>query len=78
MLPQKHKDASKFKYNSGFFITTNVYPDFGPGDDSDAIRKRLDIFTTKPLKRKNASVTGDYISFGNISVSKKYHNLERL
>lgn len=58
MLPQKHKEASKFKYNSGFFITTNIYSDFGPGDDAKAIRKRLSIFTTKALKRKNASATG--------------------
>lgn len=62
MLPQKHREAAKFKYNSGFFITTNVYPDFGPGDDAEAIRKRLSIFTTKPLKRKNATVTGNSLS----------------
>lgn len=61
MLPQKHKEATKFKYNSGFFITTNVYPDFGPGDDAEAIKKRLSIFTTKALKRKNASVTGKFL-----------------
>ena len=58
MMPQKHKEALKFKYNSGFFITTNVYPDFGPGDDAEAIRKRLSIFTTKALKKKNTTVTG--------------------
>lgn len=61
MIPQKHKDAVKFKFNSGFFITTNTYPDFGPGDDAEAIKKRLAIFETKALKRKNPSVTGKYI-----------------
>ena len=25
----KHQSGVKVKYNSGFFITTNVYPDFG-------------------------------------------------
>ena len=28
MVPQKHREASKFIYNSGFYITTNVYHDF--------------------------------------------------
>ena len=60
MVPQKHKDATKFKYNSGFFITTNEYPDFGSGDDAEAIKRRLQIFHTKPLKRKDTSVTGLY------------------
>ena len=38
MVPQKYKEASNFKYNSGFFITTNVYPDFGDGRDGDATK----------------------------------------
>ena len=58
MVPQKHKEASKYIYNSGFFITTNEYPDFGEGVDAEAIKRRLNIFHTKALKRKNNSVTG--------------------
>ena len=41
MVPQKHIEASKFIYNSGFYITTNVYPDFGEGLDSQAVKKSL-------------------------------------
>ena len=59
---QKHREGSKFKYNSGFFITTNVYPDFGPGPDSDAIRRRLSVFETKPLPRKDNNATGKHFS----------------
>jgi len=40
------------KYNSGVFITTNVYPDFGHDHDNDAIRKRLEVFQTKSLNKK--------------------------
>ena len=58
MVPQKHKEASKFKYNSGFFITTNIYPDFGDERDAEAVRKRLCIFNTKALPRKDNTVTG--------------------
>ena len=58
MVPQKHREASKFIYNSGFYITTNVYPDFGEGLDDQAIKKRLKVFETKSLKHKDTSVTG--------------------
>ena len=58
MVPQKHKTGSKFKYNSGFFITTNIYPDFGDERDATAVRKRLCVFETKPLPRKDNTVTG--------------------
>ena len=58
MVPQKHREASKFIYNSGFYITTNVYPDFGEGLDGQAIKKRLKVFETKSLKHKDTSVTG--------------------
>jgi hypothetical protein len=58
MIPQKHKEAKKFMYKSGFFITTNVYPDFGHKTDCDAIRKRLSLFNTTKLPKKNAFVTG--------------------
>ena len=58
MVPQKHREASKFIYNSGFYITTNVYPDFGEGLDGQAIKKCLKAFETKSLKHKDTSVTG--------------------
>ena len=58
MVAQKHREASKFSYNSGFYITTNVYPDFGEGLDSQAIKKRLKVFETKSLKHKDTSLTG--------------------
>ena len=60
MVPQKHRKASKFIYNSGFYITTNVYPDFGEGLDGQAIKKRLKVFETKSLKRKDTSMTGKF------------------
>ena len=57
-VPQKHGGASKFIYNSGFYVTTNVYPNFGEGLDDQAIKKRLKVFETKSLKHKDTSVTG--------------------
>ena len=63
MVPQKHREASKFIYNSGFYITTNVYPDFGEGLDDQAIKKRLKVFETKSLKHKDTSVTGKLCFF---------------
>ena len=60
MVPQKHKEAAKFRYNSGFYITTNTYPDFGSGSDGVAIRKRLAVFDTKPLPRKDNKSTGKH------------------
>ena len=57
MVPQKHREASKFLYNSGFFITTNEYPDFGTGVDAEAIRKRLCVFETKALPRKDNTIS---------------------
>lgn len=58
MIPQKHKEAKKFLYRSGFFITTNVYPDFGDETDYAAIRSHLRLFNTEKLQKKNAYVTG--------------------
>ena len=58
MVPQIHREASKFIYNSGFCVTTNVYPIFGEELDGQAIKKSLKVFETKSLKRKNTSVTG--------------------
>ena len=59
MFPQKHCEASKFLYNSGSSITTNEYPDFGEERDGEAIKRRLKMFETKALKRKNNTVTGN-------------------
>ena len=59
MVPQKHKEAAKVHYQSGFFITTNVYPDFGAEADCEAIRKRLALFNTRPLPQKNCKVSGE-------------------
>jgi len=53
-IPQKHREATRVKYNS---ITTNVYPDFGHQHDNDAIRKRLEVFQTKSLNKKDGSVS---------------------
>ena len=57
-IPQKHKEANRVCYNSGIFITSNVYPDFGHQHDNDAIRRRLDVFNTCSLQRKDGSVSG--------------------
>ena len=56
MVPQKHREASKFIYNSGFYLTPNLYPDFGEGLDGQAIKKRLKVFETKSLKHKGKPV----------------------
>ena len=63
MVPQKLRGASKFIYNSGFYLTTNVYPDFGEGLDGQAIKKRLKVFETKSLKHNDTSVTGKLLLF---------------
>ena len=60
-VAQKHKSGSKVKYNSGFFITTNVYPDFCNEVDCEAIRKRLEIFQTTSLPKKDIGVSGESI-----------------
>ena len=58
--------ASKFIYNSfTFFIRTNEYPDFGEERDEEAIKRRLKIFETKALKRKNNTVTGNCSTYSN-------------
>ena len=58
MLSQKHSHTSKVNYKSGFFITTNILPDFGHAVDQEAVYRRLKVFTTKPLRKKDTSVTG--------------------
>ena len=58
MVSQKHREASKLIYNSGFYMTTNVNPNFGEGLAGQAIKKRLKVFETKLLKHKDTSVTG--------------------
>ena len=60
-MAQKHVKANQFLYNSGFFITTNTLPDFGPVTDNDAIRTRLAIFQTKTLPNKDTNVSCKYI-----------------
>ena len=65
MLPQKHREVSKFIYNSGSFITTNEYPDFREGRDREYIKRRLKIFQTKALKKKNNAVTGNCSTYLN-------------
>lgn len=57
MIPQKHKEATKVQYNSGFFITANLLPDFGNGVDGDAVMSRLEIFETKSLPKKDLTIT---------------------
>lgn len=63
MLSQKNKEASKVNYKSGFFITTNVLPNFGHETDHEAVYKRLKVFTTKRLPYKDTSMSGMYTSF---------------
>ncbi|XP_057301088.1 uncharacterized protein LOC130635686 [Hydractinia symbiolongicarpus] len=61
MIPQKHKEPARFQYNSGFFITTNIMPDFGNGVDGEAILRRLEVFETKTLRVKDNSITSKYL-----------------
>ena len=60
VVPIKHKDPAQFVYNSGFYITTNEYPDFGPGVDGEATRKRLAVFETKALPKKYNKASSEY------------------
>lgn len=57
-VQRKHQSVSSSHYNSGFFITSNDYPDFGPGRDAEAIKKRLSVFETSTLPRKDTSISG--------------------
>ena len=57
MLSQKHAEAKKVNYKSGFFITTNELPDFGHQIDQEAICRRLKVFQTKTLPKKDTTVT---------------------
>ena len=59
-LQRKHKEALKLMYRSGFYITTNDYPDFGSGRDGDAIKTRLSVFHTKSLPKKDLSVSSKF------------------
>ena len=58
MAPQKDREAPKFIDNSGFYITTDVHPDFGGRLDGQAIKECLKVFETKSLKHKDVSMTG--------------------
>ena len=49
MLPRKHKEADKFPYRSGIYITTNEMSNFGVGADAEAVERRLSIFETKSI-----------------------------
>lgn len=61
-IPQKHKAGARVKYNSGFFLTTNNYPDFGNERDCEAIKARLDIYQTRSLQeRSDTSVTRKHV-----------------
>ena len=57
ILPQKHKEASIYIYQSGFFITTNEMLNFGQGLNAEAISTRLAVFQTEPLKSVRRSCT---------------------
>ena len=59
-MQKKHTSTATTHYNSGFFITTNVYPDFGGGRDAEAIRKRLSVFETNALKSKDPGISGRF------------------
>ncbi|XP_066921716.1 uncharacterized protein [Clytia hemisphaerica] len=56
-VPRKHSSVQSTHYNSGFFITTNDFPDFGAGRDGEAIKKRLQVFNTVSLKRKDPTIS---------------------
>ena len=75
MVPQKHHEASKFIYNLGFFISTNEYPDFGQGRGGKAIKRRLKIFQTKALERKNNTVTGNCSTYLNNLLRQEIRSL---
>lgn len=61
-LSRKNKDAIKVNYRSGFFITTNNLPNFGNDLDQEAVYRRLQVFKTKALPKKDSSVTGTYFN----------------
>jgi len=61
-VQRKHAEVQSSHYNSGFFITTNVYPDFGGGRDAEAIKKRLSVFETIALKKKDPAVSGKLLN----------------
>ena len=61
MLPRKHKEAEKFAYNSGFYITTNEMPKFGQGPDDRAIKRRLSVFETVPIPNPRNRVSDCYV-----------------
>ena len=62
MLSVKHQDAKRVIYNSGFFITTNMLPDFGNEMDQASVYRRLEVFKCKPLPTKDKTVTGNKLS----------------
>ena len=71
-IPQKHKTGARVKYNSGFFLTTNNYPDFGNERDCEAIKARLDIFQTSSLKGKSDTTVSRECSSSALSAFLPY------
>ena len=65
-VQKKHADTASIHYNSGFFITTNVYPNFGGGRDAEAIKKRLSVFETTALKKKDPGISGTHLSLSRL------------
>jgi len=75
-VQKKHANTATTHYNSGFFITTNIYPDFGGGRDAEAIRKRLSVFETSPLPSKDPGISGKLLYFiqreyGGVTIKHK-------
>lgn len=75
ILAQKHSSAKKVHYNSGFFITTNVLPNFGAERDQAAVYRRLKVFSTKELPKKDASMTG-IIKYNSTVKDSSLHRME--
>lgn len=56
MISQIHREAPNFIYNSGFYMSINVYPNVGKGLGIQVIKKHLKVFERKLLKHKDTSV----------------------
>ena len=56
--------VNSFRTQDSLFAT-NKYPDFREGRDEEAIKRRLKIFQTKTLKRKNNTVTGNCSAYSS-------------
>ena len=67
MLPRKHKEAEKFPYRSGTYITTNEMPNFGVGADAEAVERRWSIFETKSIPNPRNRVS-EWLRYNAIMV----------